>query len=142
MDYSKTGLELTERFESCRLTAYQDQGGIWTIGWGHTLDVHAGDTCSQEQADAWLVEDTQAAANDVNELVKVSLTQGEFDALVDFVYNLGGGAFAGSTLLRRLNTGDYQGAAELFDEWDHIGGKVVAGLLRRRQDETKEFQGA
>lgn len=140
MTYSKAGLALTERFESCRLSAYQDQGGVWTIGWGHTAGVKLGDTCTQDQADSWAAEDTQTAANDVNELVKVDLTQGEFDALVDFVYNLGGGAFAGSTLLRRLNSGDYQGAADLFTEWDHIGGTVVAGLLRRRQAEVSEFE--
>lgn len=141
MEYSKSGLQLTERFEGLRLEAYKDMVGVWTIGYGHTgPDVVEGLTISQERAEALLAQDTQAAANAVNALVKVSLTQGEFDALVDFVYNLGQGNFAASTMLRRLNEGDYSAAAEQFDVWDHAGGKQVAGLLRRRQDETSEFQ--
>ena len=72
--------------------------------------------------------------------MKVPLTQGEFDALTDFVFNCGCGAFAGSTMLRLLNAGDYQSAAGQFDLWDHAGGQVVAGLLRRREAETRELQ--
>jgi lysozyme len=76
----------------------------------------------------------------VNNLVNVPLTQGQFDALVDFVYNLGVGNFESSTLLRDLNAGDMDAAANEFDKWDHVSGQVVAGLLRRREAETKEFQ--
>lgn len=140
MEYSKTGLQLTERFESLRLVAYKDLVGVWTIGWGHTgPDVVEGMTITREQADDLLMQDTQTAVEVVNRLVTVTLTQGEFDALVDFVFNLGETKFAPSTLLRRLNEGDYQGAAEQFHLWDHAGGKEVAGLLRRRLDETTEF---
>lgn len=142
MRYSKTGLELTERFEGCRLVAYQDQVGVWTIGYGHTRGVHEGMTCTQPQADQWLIEDSAYSEAHVNSCVKVPVTQGEFDALVDFDFNLGGGALGGSTLLRLLNAGHHDLAADQFEKWDHAGGKVVAGLLRRRLAEKAEFQGA
>jgi len=140
--YSKAGQFLTERFESCRLMAYQDQVGVWTIGWGHTFGVTTGMACTQEQADAWLLEDEASAIEDVNAHVKVPLTQGEFDALVDFAFNLGRGALNNSTLLKDLNAGNRQAAAKEFEKWDHAGGKVVAGLLRRRLAEEVEFTGS
>lgn len=140
MDYSQNGLKLTESFESCRLTAYQDIKGIWTIGWGHTgTDVVPGLTITQAQADALLLHDVQNAVNHVNHLVTIPLNQCEFDALVDFAFNAGCGAFASSTMLKLLNSGDYAGAAAQFDRWDMAGGQHVAGLLRRRQAETDLF---
>ncbi|HEX7644866.1 MAG TPA: lysozyme [Burkholderiaceae bacterium] len=139
MTYSGTGLAMTEREEGCRLTAYQDAGGIWTNGYGNTHGVVPGSTITQAQAETDLQANIQNSVNDVNRLVTVPLTQGEFDALVDFDFNLGRGNLANSTLLRLLNAGDYQDAANEFDKWDHCGGKVLAGLLRRRQDETAEF---
>ncbi len=140
MEYSQNGLHLTEQFESCRLVAYQDVKGVWTIGVGHTgPDVYEGLAITQEQADAWLLQDVQNAVNHVNALVTVQLTQGEFDALCDFCFNCGCGAFAGSTMLRLLNAGDYKNAALEFAKWDKAGGQVVAGLLRRRQTEVQEF---
>jgi lysozyme len=138
--YSKAGLKLTERFEECRLTAYQDIRGIWTIGWGHTgPDVYEGLVWTQEQADAQVLIDTQNAVNHVNRDVTFAINQNEFDALVDFSYNAGCGALAGSTLLKDLNAGNIAGAAAQFEAWDHAGGKVVAGLLRRRLAEQNEF---
>lgn len=142
MQYSKQGLALTEQFEGCRLTAYLDQVGVPTIGYGHTRGVHLGMTCTQEQAEAWLREDIALCEQDVNTHVKVPLTQGEFDALVDFSFNLGCQSLNGSTLLRLLNAGNYAGAAAQFDLWDHAGGQVVAGLLRRREAEEQLFQSA
>ena len=142
MNYSEAGLDLTEESEGCRLVAYQDSVGVWTIGYGHTRGVVEGMTCTQAQAEAWLREDILSAIADVNRLVKVPLTQGEFDALVDFDFNLGGGALRGSTLLRLLNGGDHAGAAEQFERWDRAGGHVLAGLLRRRLAEEAEFKGA
>lgn len=140
MKYSKEGQAMTERFESCRLIAYQDQIGVWTIGWGHTRGVYEGMTCTQEQADAWLLADIAIYEQDVNTHVKVEINQQEFDALVDFAFNLGNGALNGSTLLRLLNAGDFSGAAKEFKKWDHAGGKIVAGLLRRRLAEEQEFK--
>lgn len=141
MNYSQSGLKMTEQFEACRLDAYQDMKGIWTVGYGHTgPDVYPGLSITALQAEQFLLNDIQSAVNCVNSLVTVALTQGQFDALTDFVFNCGCGAFAGSTMLRLLNAGDYQGAAGQFDLWDHAGGQVVAGLLRRREAETQEFQ--
>jgi lysozyme len=139
--YSKDGLSLTEQFESCKLVAYPDVKGVWTIGWGHTGPlVVPGLTCTQAQADAWLLSDCAAAEQAVNRFVHVDVTQHEFDALVDFAFNCGISAFAGSTLLKLLNARDFEGAANEFEKWDHASGKVVAGLLRRRLAEKQEFQ--
>lgn len=140
--YSGNGLALTEQFEGCRLTAYQDQVGVWTIGYGHTGDdVVAGLTITQAQAQDLLAGDVSSAAKCVNQVVTIALTQNEFDALTDFVFNLGSGNFTGSTLLRDLNAGNFTAAAAQFDLWDRAGGTVVAGLLRRRQAETAIFSG-
>lgn len=140
MDYSKAGLQLTERFEGCRLTAYQDQVGIWTIGYGHTHGVTPGQTITQDEAEAYLAADIAWAVAFVNRSVKIQLTQGEFDALVDFTFNLGSGNFQASTLLRLVNQGQFAAAAGQFERWDRAGGVEVAGLLRRRQAEETEFK--
>lgn len=143
MTYSKPGLGLTEGFEGCRLRAYQDSKGVWTIGYGHTgKDVVAGLTCTQAQADLWLQLDIEWAASEVNRVVKVPLTQAEFDALVDFVFNCGSGNFDHSTLLTLLNHNDHVKAAAEFVKWDKCGGVVLPGLLRRRKAEAALFVGA
>lgn len=143
MEYSRGGLLLTEDFEGCKLTAYPDPatgGAPWTIGYGHTgPDVRPGLIWTHDQAVQALIRDENHAIGAVNALVCVPLTQGEFDALVDFAFNAGIGALQHSTLLRLLNAGDYHGAATQFELWDRAGGKVLAGLLRRRQAETQEF---
>lgn len=141
MKYSQDGLRLTEFFEGCRLQAYQDQVGVWTIGYGHTKGVTKGMTCDQPQAEFWLAEDVKQAADEVNRKVKVPLIQGQFDALVDFVFNLGSGNFESSTLLRKLNAGDYKGAAAEFKRWNRAGGVVRSGLLHRRLAEENLFLG-
>ena len=141
LSYSKSGLALTEQFEGLRLTAYQDSVGVWTIGYGHTgSDVHPGLTITQMDAEALLLQDVSTSARCVNQLVTITLSQNEFDALVDFVFNLGKGAFAGSTLLKDLNAGDIAGAVGEFQKWDHAGGRVLAGLLQRRLGEASLFQ--
>lgn len=150
--YSKSGLQLTEQFEGCRLTAYQDSVGVWTIGYGHTgPDVYKGLTITQEQAVGLLMQDIAKSAAAVNRLVTLDragdpdtdglpdLTQEEFDALVDFTFNLGAGSLAGSTLLKKLNAGDIEGAAAEFPKWVHAGGKVLAGLVKRRDAERALF---
>lgn len=140
MNYSKQGEQLTEQFEGCKLAAYQDQVGVWTIGYGHTLNVHPGDVCTQVQAEMWLEQDVAWAVQAVSSHVTSQITQGEFDALVDFTFNLGASNFNHSTLLRLVNAGDFEHAANEFEKWSHAGGKVVAGLLRRRLAEKAEFQ--
>jgi lysozyme len=141
LTYSKQGLELTKKFEGCRLTAYQDARGVWTIGYGHTgPEVHEGMTITQEEADTLLANDIKWASEVVNRMVTgYPLLQQEFDALVDFVFNVGAKAFAESTMLAELNQGNPVGAANEFEKWSHVSGKVVAGLLRRRDAERAEF---
>ena len=139
MNYSKNGLALTESFEGCRLKAYQDSNGVWTIGYGHTQGVRKGMACTQAQAEAWLLQDVAWATKTVNAVVKVQLTQSEFDALTDFVFNVGSGNFEKSLLLHALNLEEYDIAANEFERWDKAGGKVVAGLLRRRVAERLLF---
>lgn len=139
MIYSDRGFELTKQFEGCKLIAYQDQVGVWTIGYGHTENVKQGDTCTQVQAELWLREDVQDCIDAINKFCKVNLNQSQFDALVDFAFNLGIGALLKSTLWKKLNAGDYQGAAREFERWDMAGGKHVPGLLRRRLAEKFEF---
>lgn len=141
MQYTLSGLHLTQGFESCRLQAYRDQRGIWTIGYGHTRGVFPGMVITQAQADALLMQDVQFATLMVNYAVRVPLTQDEFNALVDFCFNIGGSAFAHSTLVKILNTRNYAGAAAQFERWDFVAGKQCAGLLRRREAEVQEFDG-
>lgn len=142
MTYSNNGRALTENFEGVRLTAYQDSVGKWTIGYGHTLGVQPGDVCTQQQADLWLGQDMAWAESVVNSLVTVQLTQDEFNALVDFTFNLGSGSFRHSQLLALVNQGRFAEAANEFQKWDHAGGVIVAGLLRRRVAEQQEFEEA
>jgi lysozyme len=140
MNISERGLELIREHEGCRLEAYQDSVGIWTIGFGHTRGVKQGDVCTAEEAAAWLADDVKTAENCVSGAVSVELTQGEFDALVSFTFNLGCSALRNSTLLRKLNTADYDGAAAEFAKWNHAGGVVLAGLTARRQAEADRFE--
>jgi lysozyme len=142
MTYSKSGRALTERFEGCRLVAYPDSTGVWTLGYGRTRGVVPRQCCTQEQADQWLVEDTDAAVAYVNHHVTTTITQEIFDALVDFTFNLGDGTLLHSALLALVNERKFAEAAQEFDKYDHAGGKVVAGLLRRRQAEEAEFNAA
>jgi len=139
--YSKNGLALTELFEGNVLSAYQDQRGIWTIGYGHTAGVHPGQVITQEQAVAFLFSDLRAAVNCVNDVVSVKLSQSQFDSLVDFAFNVGITNFRHSTLLNDVNTGRFAEAIAQFNLWDHCGGVVNDGLLRRRRAEASEFSG-
>lgn len=139
MKYSKNGLHLTEQFEGCRLKAYLDQVGIATIGFGHTQGVRLGMSCTQEQAEAWLLEDVAESEHAVNALVKVPLTQNQYDSLVDMVFNVGIGNFQKSTLLRLLNIGAYDRASLEFEKWNKAGGIVRDGLTRRRLAERDLF---
>ncbi len=139
LTYSKNGLTLTELFEGDILTAYRDQRGLWTIGYGHTANVHPGQTITQDEAEACLASDIQTAARCVNEVVTVKLTQPQFDSLVDFAFNVGITNFRKSTLLKEINDGNFPQAIAQFNLWDHCGGIVNAGLLRRRQAEATEF---
>lgn len=139
MRISSDGLEFIKQSEGCRLVAYHDSVGVPTIGYGHTNGVKMGDTCTPEQAEAWLLLDLASAYSDIQDYVDVPLTQGQFDALCSFVFNLGGSALRNSTLLKLLNAGDYEGAEKQFGRWCHAGNQVLAGLVKRRAGEAEMF---
>ena len=144
MQTSDKGIALIKQFEGCKLTAYQDSVGVWTIGYGWTQPVdgkpiRAGMTIKQETAERLLKTGLVSYESDVSRLVKVGLTQGQFDALVSFTYNLGARSLSTSILLRKLNAGDYAGAADELLRWNKAGGKVLNGLTRRREAERALF---
>ncbi len=144
MQISNKGIELIKQFEGLRLDAYQDSVGVLTIGYGWTQPVDGkpitkGMTIKPEVAERLLKAGLVSYESDVSKLVKVKLTQGQFDALVSFAYNLGSRSLSTSTLLTRLNAGDYAGAANEFPRWNKAGGKVLAGLTRRREAERALF---
>lgn len=139
MKYSKNGLHLTEQFEGCKLHAYLDVAGVATIAFGHVRGVRLGMSCTQEQAEEWLLEDLAEAEHAVNALVKVPLTQNQYDSTVDLVFNVGIGNFQKSTLLKFLNLGSMDRASEEFEKWNRAGGIVRDGLTRRRLAEKDLF---
>lgn len=140
LSLSPHGAEMIGGFEGLRLTAYRDAVGVLTIGYGHTgADVKPGQRISTATALALLRRDAQSAEAAVERAVKVPLTQGQFDALVSLTFNIGGGALASSTLVRKLNAGDVKGAANQFLRWDKAGGRTLLGLSRRRRAERALF---
>lgn len=140
MNISQNAIDIIKHFEGCRLSAYKCPAGIWTIGYGHTgADVKKGMTITQEQAESLLKQDLIVHTNNVLKLVKVPLTQNQFDALVSFEYNVGYGNFAKSTLLKLLNQKKYEDAAKQFLRWKYAKGIVLAGLVKRRNAEMKLF---
>lgn len=141
---SKTGIDLISSFEGIRLNAYDDGVGVWTIGIGTTVypngvKVKKGDKCTLDQAKEYFAHDLKSFEKTVNDSVKVPLSQNQFDALVSLSYNIGSGAFKNSTLLKKLNAKDYAGAADQFLRWNKGGGKVMKGLVRRREAERALF---
>jgi len=161
MHISDKGLDFLKSFESLQLKAYPDPatgGEPWTIGWGHTGDVKPGDTCTRAQADSWLAGDVGEAEAELVKAVApdvmANLTQGQYDALVSIVFNVGPGKKGvrsgicvlkngkPSTLMTRLNAHDTVGAALAFMDWDNAGGHEVAGLKRRREGEFHMFMGS
>ncbi len=139
MSLSQAGLNLIKSHEGLRTTAYQDPVGVWTIGYGHTGTAKPGQKITEAQAEQLLRQDVGWAQDAVRKNVKVPLTQGQFDALVSFTFNLGAGALGRSTLLKKLNAGDYAGAQAEFGKFVHAGGRVLPGLVRRRNEEAQMF---
>ena len=126
MNISPAGLSALKRHEGLRLDAYPDPasgGAPWTIGYGHTRGVQPGDRITQPQAEAFLLDDLQWVYAAINDNVQPRLTQDRFDALCSLIYNIGQSAFEKSTLLRKLNAGDFSGAAAEFDKWNQAPGK-------------------
>jgi lysozyme len=131
-----SAIDIVKSFEGCKLVAYQDVRGIWTIGFGHTYGVYPGMTCTQAQADAWLEHDLAEAHRDLLTCSTGPFAQGAEDALTSFVFNLGIGNYRGSKLREYVNAQDWASVKTEMLKWDHSGGQVIAGLLRRRQAES------
>lgn len=138
---NEQGLRLLKNFEGLRLRAYLDPVGVWTIGYGTTSGVRPGMTITVQQAEELLKRDLIRFENIVDRYVKVPLNSNQFSALVSFVYNVGAGAFSGSTLLRLLNQNNYRGAADQLLRWVNAGGRSLPGLVRRRRAERALFLG-
>lgn len=143
LKYDRAGLDLTEKSEGLSLEAYPDPGtggDPWTIGWGHTgKDVYKGLSITREKAEELLISDIESAEYIVKSLVKVDLNQHQYDALVDFSFNVGGENFKNSTLLKLINSGDFVNANAEFKKWNKGGGKVLSGLVTRRNNEAALF---
>lgn len=139
MIISNKGLGMIKTFEGLKLRAYKCTAGKWTIGYGHTAGVKEGDIIDYQTADKFLMEDLEWSEDCVNSGVKVKITQSMYDSLVSLVFNIGSGAFKKSTLLKKLNDGNYIGASEEFGRWVHSGGRVVQGLVERRAKEKAMF---
>jgi lysozyme len=146
LDLVKVSEGLHRKLLNGTIEAYPDPVGVWTIGYGsiHHIDenrpVRQGDVIDRKTAERWLNQEIDQKADAVNRLCRVPLTQGMFDALVSFTFNFGEGALKDSTLLRRLNGKDYEGAAREFDRWIHGGGRVLPGLVIRRDREEALFR--
>lgn len=139
---SSEGIALIKEFEGLRLNAYHHKGDVPTIGYGTTRYpngnfVKMGDVTTQSQANLYLLNDVQMVVNQLKSVVKVDLTQGQLDALVSFTYNFGITKVKTSTLLKKLNAGDYTGAGVEFARWNKRAGIVLPGLVRRRNAEMK-----
>lgn len=144
-DVNQRTIDLIKHFEGLSLTAYQDEAGIWTIGWGHTGLMHddgtvyPGRKITFEKAVQLLRYDMDQTEAQVEALVKVPLNDDQFGALVSFHFNTGG--LPQSTMLKKLNNGNYASAADEFIRWNKVGGKVVSGLTRRRLSEKNLYLG-
>ena len=141
---SDNGMKLLEQFEGLRLEAYLDSAGIATIGWGSIKypngnKVKLGDKTTKAQAKEYKLHDLKEFESTVNTSVNVQLSKNQYDALVSLSYNIGSGAFKNSTLLKKLNSGDYKGAAEQFLVWNKVNSKRVQGLVNRREAERNLF---
>ena len=139
MNLGYNGTKILNFFEGCRLTAFQDSVGVWTIGYGHTKGVFEGMSITQEEAEQMLLTELEEYEGYVEKYVTVPLTQNQFDALVVWVYNLGPTNFRNSTLLKELNSGNYTAAGKEITRWNKAGGKVLAGLVKRREAEALLF---
>lgn len=146
MKISCNGKSKLKSFEGLRLVAYQCAAGVWTIGWGHTSGVKEGNKITVGQAELFLTSDLIPFENAINRLVKVTITQNQFDALICLIFNIGITAFTNSTLLKKLNAGDYAGASNQFLVWNKITlngiKKPSLGLTQRRQSEKELFDRA
>ena len=141
MKISPEGLALIKKFEGCELEAYQCSAGVWTIGYGHTKGVEEGMTITKDQAEQMLLEELVEYEVAVEGAVDNQLDQCMFDALVSWTYNLGPTNLNNSTMLKVLNAGEYDEVPAQIKRWNKAGGKVLQGLIRRREAEALLFEG-
>ena len=141
MKTSQYGIDLIKHFEGCELKAYKCPAGVWTIGYGHTKGVQEGDEWSESHANHMLEVELEEYEGYVDKYVTAPLGQNQFDALVSWTYNLGGGNLSASTMLKVLNAGEYDEVPNQMLRWNKVGGKVLEGLTRRRQAEADMFCG-
>ena len=144
MKLSQKGVDFIKSHEALRLKAYQDSKGVWTIGWGHTKNVHPGDVITREQAEQFIRDDFEWVERTLNaDLVtgrdKPLVTQNEYDALCSLVFNIGSQAYLDSTVRRKIKQGDKMAAAHAFGMWVYSNHKFVQGLANRRADEVRLF---
>ena len=136
-------IDLIKQFEGFRSKAYQDSVGVWTIGYGTTRingqPVKAGMTITEDQALQLVQQEVNKLWSQIEQILRVNLNQNQMNALVDFAYNLGFNALKTSTLMNKVNTGDFNGAASQFSRWVYAGGKVLPGLVKRREAEKQLF---
>lgn len=135
----RRGLPVLKEFEGCKLHAYHDSVGVCTIGWGETKDVHPGMVWTQKQADDQLNKRYDEFEAGVLKLLHVKVDENELGALTCFAYNVGLGNFAKSSVLRQLNAGNEDEAADALLQWNKAGGHVLPGLTRRRKAERDLF---
>ena len=140
MKISNEGLDLIKHFEGCELEAYLCPAGVWTIGYGHTKDVKEGDTTTKEEADYLLQKEMIEYESYIDDMVDVELNQNQYDSLCAWVYNLGPSNLGSSTLLKVLNEGKYDEVPEQIKRWNKANGKVLAGLVKRREAEALLFE--
>ena len=132
MNISNEGLSLIKKFEGCELDSYKCAAGVWTIGYGSTHGIEKGMSISKSRAEELLLEDIAQFEDIVDKAVSVNLSQNQYDALVSWTFNLGGGNLNSSTMLKVLNAGDYENVPEQIKRWNNANGKVLEGLIRRR----------
>ena len=141
MKISIEGLSLIKKFEGCELNSYKCAAGVPTIGFGSTHGIEMGMSISKARAEELLLEDISKFEDIVDKSVTVALDQNQFDALVSWTFNLGGGNLNSSTMLKVINAGDYEDVPEQIKRWNKANGKVLEGLIRRREAEALLFAG-
>ena len=141
MNISEEGISLIKKFEGCELRSYQDAVDVWTVGYGHTKDVKPGQMITKEEAEEMLIEELTEYCSYVKTAVEVPLHQNQFDALVSWTYNLGPTNLNSSTMLKKLNAGEYEDVPAQIKRWNKAGGQVLEGLTRRRNAESLLFEG-
>jgi len=141
MNISEEGLSLIKKFEGCELKAYRCAANVLTIGYGTTKGVTEDMEITKEKAESLLKEEMHEYEGYINDMVKVPLEQNQFDSMVSWVFNLGSGNLSSSTLLKKLNDSEYDEVPAQIKRWNKAGGKVLDGLIRRREAEALLFEG-